>query len=189
MQSKIMYIDEHGVEWLWRQMAEMFHLSEGGLSTVAYTGDWNDLVVKPVIPSKMSQLTNDGNYVADRKYVHTDNNFTDAYKAKVDGQFSGNYNDLTNKPDLSQFATVAQTEDMIDGAVGSVYTFRGTAANVSDLPDDNNTYGDVYEVGQTSYAWNGEEWVELYAAINLSSYMKLTDMEAITSGEINALFA
>lgn len=189
MERKIMYIDERGLDWLWRQMAEMFHLSEEGLSTVAYTGDWNDLVVKPVMPTKLSQLTNDAYYVADKHYVHTDNNFSNTYKSKVDNQFSGSYTDLSNKPDLSQFTTLEQTEDMIDGAIGSVYTFKGTAESTAELPSEGNTYGDVYAVGQTSYAWDGEEWDELYAAINLSEYMKLTDMVAITSAEINALFA
>lgn len=189
MENRVLYLDQKGVEWLWHQIAELFHLSEDGLSVVAYTGDWNDLVVKPVIPDKMSQLTNDKSYVIDAHYTHTDNNFTDSLKYAVEHPFSGDYMDLTNKPDLSQFATLEQTEDMIDGAIGSVYTFRGTASAVGDLPAEGNTYGDVYAVGQTSYAWNGTQWVELYAALDLSTYMKLTDMEAITSTEIAALFA
>lgn len=189
MENRVIYLDQKGIEWLWRQMAELFHLSEDGMSMVAYTGDYNDLVVKPVIPSKLSQMTNDANYVVDKRYVHTDNNLTNALKNAIETQFSGDYADLQNKPDLTQFTTLEQTEDMIDGAIGSVYTFKGTASTVGDLPSEGNTYGDVYAVGQTSYAWDGEEWDELYAAVDLSQYMKLTDMAAITSQEIATLFA
>ena len=37
------------------------------------------------IPTKLSDLTNDGNFVTDNNYVHTDNNFTDNLKNKLDG--------------------------------------------------------------------------------------------------------
>ena len=33
------------------------------------------------IPTKLSEMDNDANYVQDADYVHTDNNFTDALKA------------------------------------------------------------------------------------------------------------
>ena len=36
-----------------------------------------------VIPSKTSELDNDSNYVVDKDYVHTDNNYTNADKASV----------------------------------------------------------------------------------------------------------
>lgn len=36
------------------------------------------------IPTKTSDLTNDSNFVVDASYVHTDNNFTTAYKNAVD---------------------------------------------------------------------------------------------------------
>lgn len=44
---------------------------------------WNK--VETLIPTKLSQLTNDGNYVADASYVHTDNNYTNAEKSKLAG--------------------------------------------------------------------------------------------------------
>lgn len=37
------------------------------------------------IPTKLSQLSNDGNFVQDTKYVHTDNNFTTEEKEKLAG--------------------------------------------------------------------------------------------------------
>lgn len=43
------------------------------------------------IPTKLSQLNNDGNFVSDKNYVHTDNNFTTAEKEKLSGL--ANYDD------------------------------------------------------------------------------------------------
>lgn len=41
------------------------------------------------IPTKLTDLTNDGNFVTDANYVHTDNNFTTALKNKLNGIASG----------------------------------------------------------------------------------------------------
>lgn len=43
------------------------------------------------IPTKLSQLSNDGNFVQDTNYVHTDNNFTTPDKEKLSGL--ANYDD------------------------------------------------------------------------------------------------
>ena len=77
------------------------------LSTVATSGSYNDLSNTPTIPTKVSQLTNDSGYITSSD-VHTHSN-----KAVLDGitsdkvtswdnksNFSGNYNDLTNKPTI-----------------------------------------------------------------------------------------
>lgn len=45
------------------------------------------------IPTKLSQLSNDGNFVQDTDYVHTDNNFTTEEKEKLAGL--ANYDDTT----------------------------------------------------------------------------------------------
>lgn len=41
------------------------------------------------IPTKLTDLTNDGNFVTDANYVHTDNNFTTALKNKLNGIATG----------------------------------------------------------------------------------------------------
>lgn len=60
------------------------------LSTVATTGQYNDLLSKPTIPSRTSQLTNDSKFV------------TSTSLASV--ATSGNYNDLINKPQLTDLS-------------------------------------------------------------------------------------
>lgn len=45
--------------------------------------------LEALIPSKMSQLENDGDFVSDAQYVHTDNNYTDAEQEKLAGIEAG----------------------------------------------------------------------------------------------------
>lgn len=46
---------------------------------------WNGKADPSDIPTALSQLDNDANYVQDADYVHTDNNFTDEDKAAIGG--------------------------------------------------------------------------------------------------------
>lgn len=48
---------------------------------------WN--LIKGIIPSKISDLTNDSNFVEDAAYVHTDNNYTTGEKTKLGGIGAG----------------------------------------------------------------------------------------------------
>ena len=55
--------------------------------------DWNEvsnlsdsfIKNKPTIPTKISDLTNDSNFVTDNDYIHTDNNYTTLEKTKLSG--------------------------------------------------------------------------------------------------------
>lgn len=57
-----------------------------------------------LIPTKTSQLTNDDHIVKDANYVHTDNNYTDEDKGKLDGL--DNYDDT----DIRNLVTGLRTE-------------------------------------------------------------------------------
>lgn len=73
-----------------------------------FSGEYDDLYNKPTIPSKTSDLTNDSGFITG--YTETDpifkshvaslinQNDIDNWNAKSD--FSGSYNDLTNKPTI-----------------------------------------------------------------------------------------
>ena len=58
----------------------------------------------------------------------------------------------------------------VDGLVSGVFHFEGTAESYEALPTENNVKGDVYQVNDVEYAWNGEAWVKLGYTIDLSSY-------------------
>lgn len=79
------------------------------------------------VPTTTSELTNNSNFVADASYVHTDNNFTNTLKTKLDGIASGaevnvqsnwTQSDSTkddyikNKPSLATVATSGSYNDL-----------------------------------------------------------------------------
>ena len=82
-----------------------------GLATVATSGDYDDLSNKPSIPSAVSDLTNDLNFVesSDLATVAT----------------SGDYDDLTNKPTIP---TVDQTYDGTSANAQSGVAMAGALA-------------------------------------------------------------
>lgn len=96
-----------------------------------YTHD-NGLITLPdypIVPTNVSQLNNDSNFISDSNYVHTDNNYTSEEKEKVavidksgngtkylsdDGTYktvsgeggTSDYNDLKNKPSINNIELV-----------------------------------------------------------------------------------
>jgi hypothetical protein len=54
-----------------------------GAGTSSFSGSYEDLYSKPTIPTRISQLTNDSDFVEDYNYVHTDNNYTTTEKNKL----------------------------------------------------------------------------------------------------------
>lgn len=79
----------------------------------SFSGSYNDLTNKPTIPSKTSQLTNDSGYITG--YTETDPTVpghvksistTDISNWNNKSNFSGNYNDLTNKPTIPSAYTL-----------------------------------------------------------------------------------
>lgn len=76
-------------------------------SKSTFSGSYNDLTNKPTIPTKTSQLTNDSNYATvsqlhshTNKTVLDDISETDITNWNNKSNFSGSYNDLTDKPTI-----------------------------------------------------------------------------------------
>ena len=85
------------------------------------------------------------------------------------------------------------TETYVNNKVSSVYKYIGTVSTYSDLSEKEDTanVGDVYNVesdGQ-NYAWTGSAWDSLGATIDLSNYVKTSDLVEITNQEIDSIFA
>ena len=59
-------------------------------------------------------------------------------------------------------------EDEIRTLASSAFHFKGSKDSYDDLPKTGNTQGDVWQVGDKEYAWNGTTWVELGFNIDLS---------------------
>jgi len=115
-------------------------------------------IVNISVPTAMTDLTNDGNFVADASYVHTDSNFTAAEKTKLSGIASGaeanvietvkvnntaltpsskavNITVPTATSDLTNDSGFITTNDIPEGAAASTTTpaMDGTAATGSEL--------------------------------------------------------
>ena len=117
------------------------------LARVATSGSFNDLLDKPTIPTKTSELTNDSGFLTEHQPLKTINNesIVGTGNITIEG-FSGNYNDLTNKPTIptktseltndSGFLTEHQPLKTINNesivGTGNI-TIEGFSGNYNDL--------------------------------------------------------
>ena len=82
------------------------------LSIVATSGSFNDLLDKPTIPTKTSELTNDSGFLTEQT-LKTINGESIVGEGNIEiSGFSGSYNDLTDKPNLSTVATTGSYNDL-----------------------------------------------------------------------------
>ena len=101
----------------------------------------------------------------------------------------------------SDLADNYYNKEAVDGLVSGAFHFRG---NADHLGEDGNLYsdaegqtvitgkaGDVYQIGDKEYAYNGTAWVELGFTLDLSAYATTASVttakeEAITTAGTNA---
>ena len=69
--------------------------------------------------------------------------------------------------------TKEDVNDLVSNAISGVFHFRGSVESFEKLPAE-KAEGDVYQVVDKEYAWNGTEWVELGFLVDLSSYATRT---------------
>lgn len=63
------------------------------------------------------------------------------------------------------------TKEEVDGLVSGVFHYKGIhEGEYADLPSLTAKVGDVWQIGDKEYAWNGDAWVELGFTIDLSAY-------------------
>ena len=175
------------------------------------TIDTADKSVNVTVPTKVSDLQNDGDGTsgsafATEDYVDTNGGKID--KIKVNGAeqtisaqdksvnitVPTNLSQLQNDGDGTQgstFATNADVETAINTAVASAYKYKGSVATVADLPASGNTKGDVYDVQSNgmNYAWNGTAWDALGQIVDTSLLWAKSELVAMTVAEINAILA
>ncbi len=108
-----------GVNFIERQVLSMngdtVFLTGGSYVVLppSFSGDYNDLTNKPTIPTNVSAFYNDAGYLTSATLTETqvlsishDTVFlTGGSFVKLPAGFSGNYNDLTNKPTISTVPT------------------------------------------------------------------------------------
>ena len=75
--------------------------------------------------------------------------------------------------------TDAYTKTEVDGMVAGTFHFRGEKNSLTELQAlTGMKEGDVYQVGDKEYAYNGSSWVELGFNVDLSAYAKTADVSA-----------
>ena len=106
---------------------------------------------------------------------------------------------VTNDSLTANYATSANTHSAINAIAQklvNVYTYKGSVAAYENLPSENLTAGDVYNVEAahgnippgTNYAWNGTTWDSLGGSVDLSNYATTGDVNTI-SGAVDTLTA
>ena len=178
-----------------------------------FSGDYNDLSNKPSIPSKTSDLNNDSGYIS--SYTETDPTIPSHVKGISQSDitnwnnkstFSGNYEDLTNKPTIPTVPTNVSSFTNDAGYLTSHQDISGKqdiiqysimpTASISNLGDiiqytgtTNSTYTNGYfykcvSDGQEPVTYSWEE-VEVQASSGGSSYTAGTNIEITSENVIN----
>lgn len=98
-------------------------------------------VVDITVPSALSDLTNDGNFVTDASYVHTDNNYTTTEKTKLSGIESGAEANLITAVKVNgtaQTITNKAVDITVPTAVSDLTNDRNFVSDSSYVHTDNN---------------------------------------------------
>lgn len=106
--------------------------------------------------------------------------------------------DIPEGQDLSGYATKAELEDYatandlanLEGKVTGVYHFRGSVPNLEALQAvENPAEGDVYNIENTGMnaAWTGEVWDEFGTVTDLSDYLLIEDVQAMSVPTVDSI--
>ena len=112
-----------------------------------FSGDYNDLINKPTIPSKTSDLTNDSGFINQLKTINNESLIGTGNITIEGSDFSGSYNDLTDKPTIpsktsdltndsgfiSQIKTI-NNESLIGTGNLTIDTFSGDYDDLTNKP-------------------------------------------------------
>lgn len=143
-----------------------------GLSTVATSGQYSDLIGKPTIGTAVLTIQKNGSTV-------------DTFNANATEDKSINITVPTALSELTNDADYVTSQDLT-----TIMDYKGTKATVSALPTTGNKKGDVWHVTENGaeYAWNGTAWEELGTPIDLSGYATTASLATVaTSGSYNDL--
>ena len=106
--------------------------------------------------------------------------------------------EIPESADLSLYATKAELEDYatdadllaLENKVTGVYHFRGSVANLEALQAiENPEEGDVYNLEDTGMnaAWTGEMWDEFGSVCDLSDYLLIEDVQAMSIPTVDSI--
>lgn len=100
-------------------------------------------------------------------------------------QDKGDY--ATNEIVEAEFASYDKTiKAYVDDKLTAVYTYKGSVATASELPEEHEI-GDVWNIEDTgaNVAWDGNQWDNLGATVDLSAYAKTETVTAELAKKAN----
>ena len=169
-------------------------IQDAGSST--FNGEYNSLDGIPTLDGKeiKGTLTSEELGLAKSSDIPTDYVSDEELEQKGYQTSSDVESAITSKG----YQTQAEVEATIATKVSSVMTYKGTVDNYSDLENYTDTAktGDTYNITNASEhneagdnaTFNGSSWDVLSGTIDLSAYIKNTDLEEISNSEIDGLF-
>ena len=145
-------------------------------------------------------------------YGLSKNDFTDAYKTKLDGVAAGAQVNVleavkVKTPESGEYSALAIADKAVSldlsgyalkSQITSAVNWKGTVATTSALPTSDRKVGDMWHVDEKSaeYIWNGTTWEEVGSIVDLTGYYTKTETDGkITSAvstaktELNAAIA
>lgn len=137
--------------------------------------------------SEISGQSQEGDDDTNYPTVGAVRNYADAKAAELEDYIDDSLDDLdAAKADAENVYTKAE----VDGKLSSVYKYKGSVATYQDLPSNNLTAGDTYnvETDGANYAWTGSDWDKLGDTIDISGKVDKTQTIAgvALSGNISA---
>lgn len=114
--------------------------------------------------------------------IGTKANASDVYtKTEIDTTVSGLNTAINGKAakatTLSGYGiTDAYTKAEVEAKIAGTFKFKGEAESYDTLPTG-AAEGDVYQVGDKEYAWDGDGWVELGFNIDLTAYATTSSVD------------
>ena len=124
-----------------------------------------------ILPTKTSDLENDSNFVSDANYIHTDNNFTNEEKTKLE-------NDVATKDYVEQEIA---TFDFIK--IVEALPEQGLPNRTYFVPKTDQQTNDLYD----EYMWVNNKWEFVgtrQIEVDLTNYVKNTDFATDTKAGI-----
>jgi hypothetical protein len=152
---------------------------------------YDNIVVTVQDQKGLYMLTNYDPVTAPDAYKTADNWVRiDAAAAKIDVVTDLTSTDDTKALAASQGKVLSDKIDEVKTSLSSVYSYKGSVDNYSDLPSEGNQVGFTYNVvnangnipAGTNYAWNGESWDALGGSVDLSVYYTKNETDGLITG-------